>query len=74
MMTLKPAWEWDVAAGALIAERAGARVSDGAGRAMRFNAPLPQAQGLLAARPALHADIMGRLRPLAAPPPAPTAT
>ena len=74
MMTLKPAWEWVVAAGALIAERAGARVSDGTGRTMRFNAPLPQAQGLLAARPALHAEILDRLRPLAAPPAAPTPT
>lgn len=64
MMTLRPAWEWDIAAGALIAERAGARVSDGAGREMRFNAPLPQAQGLVAARPPLHAEILDRLRPL----------
>lgn len=68
MLTLKPAWEWDVAAGILIAERAGATVSDAAGRPVRLNAAHPQAPGLVAAAPALHADILARLRPL---PPAP---
>lgn len=68
MLTLRPAWEWDVAAGALIAERAGARISDGSGRGVRFNAAPPLTAGLVAAAPALHAEILGRLRPLPAAP------
>ena len=45
MLTLRPAWEWDIAAGALIAAEAGARVTDRHGAALRFNAPHPQTAG-----------------------------
>ncbi len=54
MLTLRPTWEWDVAAGSLIAEKAGAAVTDIAGRRPRFNRPEPRLRGLLAAPPALH--------------------
>jgi myo-inositol-1(or 4)-monophosphatase len=60
-LTLRPSWEWDIAAGALIAECAGAVVTDSAGVALRFGAVPPQAEGLLAATPLLHADLVKRL-------------
>jgi len=66
MLTLRPAWEWDVAAGALIAARAGAAVTDAAGRPVAFNASHPQTPGLVVAPPGLHAMLLGRLRPPAA--------
>ncbi|PPB79675.1 myo-inositol-1(or 4)-monophosphatase [Albidovulum inexpectatum] len=49
MLTLRPTWEWDIAAGSLIAERAGARVTDRFGAPLRFNARDPRAPGLIAA-------------------------
>lgn len=61
-LTLRPSWEWDLAAGALICTRAGAVVSDRTGAALRFNATPPLAQGMLAATPRLHADLVARLR------------
>ena len=63
MLMLSPAWEWDIAAGALIAERAGAVVTDGGGAALRFNRPDPRAAGIVAAPPALHAALMARRAP-----------
>jgi myo-inositol-1(or 4)-monophosphatase len=63
MLTLRPAWEWDIAAGALIAARAGAAVSDRRGAALRFNAPDPRSDGVVVAAPGLHADLMARLNP-----------
>jgi myo-inositol-1(or 4)-monophosphatase len=61
-LTLRPSWEWDIAAGALIAERAGAVVTDRKGGALNFNTRPPLAEGLLAAGPRLHADLLARLR------------
>ena len=60
--SVRPAWEWDIAAGSLIAARAGARVTDRAGRALRFNAAVPKADGLIAAAPGLHAALLARLQ------------
>jgi myo-inositol-1(or 4)-monophosphatase len=48
-LTLRPAWDWDIAAGALICERAGARVSDRHGAGVRFNTPGAKSDGLIAA-------------------------
>jgi myo-inositol-1(or 4)-monophosphatase len=62
MMTLRPTWEWDVAAGSLIAARAGATVSDGRGQVPGFNASDPRLAGLIAAPGGLHRDLMARLR------------
>ncbi|MCU0829440.1 MAG: hypothetical protein MUE52_19150 [Tabrizicola sp.] len=39
MLTLRDAWEWDIAAGSLIAEKAGAVVTDRHGMGLRFNTP-----------------------------------
>lgn len=61
MLTLRDAWEWDIAAGSLIAEKAGAVVTDRNGAALRFNAPNALAEGVLALPPKLHADAMARL-------------
>ena len=63
MLTLRPSWEWDIAAGALIATRAGALVSDRHGQALRFNARDPRSAGVVAASPALHKDLVARLAP-----------
>jgi myo-inositol-1(or 4)-monophosphatase len=61
MLTLKEAWEWDVAAGDLIAREAGAAVTSPAGAALRYNNPHPRVPGVVAAGPALHRDLIGRL-------------
>ncbi len=61
MLTLRDAWEWDIAAGSLIAERAGAVVTDQTGATLRFNTPEAQARGLLALPPGLHAEAIRRL-------------
>lgn len=61
MLTLRPTWEWDVAAGALIATEAGARVTDRHGRPLAFNNPDPRLDGVLAAGPVLHAEVHRRM-------------
>ncbi|WP_299850678.1 3'(2'),5'-bisphosphate nucleotidase CysQ [uncultured Roseovarius sp.] len=63
MLTLRPTWEWDVAAGDLILREAGAMTSDRAARALRFNNPVPQLNGILAANPVLHHEIAAALLP-----------
>ncbi len=59
--TFRDTWEWDVAAGDLIAREAGAVVSDRTGRALSYNAPVPRVPGLVVAGPAMHAAILARL-------------
>jgi len=61
MLTLRPTWEWDVAAGALIVAEAGGRVTDRQGAQPRFNAAMPQIDGVVAAGPGLHGEITARL-------------
>jgi len=63
MVTLRDAWEWDIAAGALIAERAGAMVTDRVGASLRFNAGRPPAPGELVPAPARHGALMRGLVP-----------
>jgi myo-inositol-1(or 4)-monophosphatase len=60
-VTFRPAWEWDVAAGALIAEEAGALCTGARGEALAFNAPRPLAPGLLVAPPILHEAFLAKL-------------
>jgi myo-inositol-1(or 4)-monophosphatase len=62
MMSFRNTWEWDIAAGSLIASRAGAKVTDGRGQPLRFNNPSPHTPGVLAAGPALHAELVARLK------------
>lgn len=66
MMTFRPSWEWDIAAGALIASEAGAVVTDQTNRPLRFNNSHPQVPGVLVAGPELHAGLAARLEPGAA--------
>ncbi len=61
MLTLREAWEWDIAAGSLIATRAGSVVTDRTGAALRFNTPLARADGVLALPQSLHSDVVERL-------------
>ncbi len=66
-MALSPKWDWDVAAGALIAQEAGAKVSDHKGRAYHFNRPDPRQASLVCAAPALHPLILRRCAPISLP-------
>lgn len=61
--TLRAAWEWDVAAGELIAREAGAVVSTTEGALWRYNSPIPRMPGVVAGPAPLHADVLARLKP-----------
>lgn len=61
MLTHRPTWEWDIAAGAVIAAEAGARVTDRTGRPPRFNSPQARSDGLVVATPALHVALLAAL-------------
>lgn len=63
MLTFRDCWEWDVAAGDLIAREAGARATTRIGAPTVYNNAVPLVPGLVVAGPALHAGIMGRLAP-----------
>lgn len=63
MISTRDAWEWDIAAGALIAERAGAAVSDRLGGPLRFNSAGAKTAGILVAPPGVHRDILADFRP-----------
>lgn len=62
MLTLRPTWEWDIAAGTLIATQAGAAISDRRGADLRFNSPEGRLDGCLAAPVGLHRALLARLR------------
>jgi myo-inositol-1(or 4)-monophosphatase len=64
-LSLGPKWDWDLAAGALIASEGGARATDHAGGALRFNQRVPQQPSLVCAAPSLHPLIIQRCRPIA---------
>jgi myo-inositol-1(or 4)-monophosphatase len=59
--TLRWGFEWDIAAAALIAQEAGASVSDAFGAPLAFNTPSAQAFGVLATAPGIHAAAIERL-------------
>jgi len=63
MLTLRPSWEWDIAAGALIVAEAKGMVTDQTGTALQFNNPHPQVPGVIAAGHDLHASLAARLEP-----------
>jgi len=63
MLSFRQGWEWDIAAGALIATRAGATVTNRHGAPLTFNNPVPRSDGLVAAAPGLHAALLARLHP-----------
>ena len=61
MLTFRPSWEWDIAAGTLILSEAGATVTDRHGAALRFNNRVPQTAGVLGASRELHNKIARQL-------------
>ena len=61
MLTLRPTWEWDIAAGVLILSEAGGYYRDRNGERLRFNSPTAQQNGLLAGSQALCDDLLARL-------------
>jgi len=63
MLTLRDAWEWDIAAGTLICSEAGAVVSDRHNAPLRFNSAPAKTAGALVAGADLHAQIMQHLHP-----------
>ena len=62
-LSLRAAWEWDIAAGSLIAERAGAVATDRRGQAMQFNTAKAMVDGLIVAGPHLHNQLLTALAP-----------
>jgi len=62
MVTLRPSWEWDIAAGNIIVQEAGAHTSDKTGAELQFNNPDPRQAGMLAANAPLHREVLGALR------------
>ncbi len=65
MLTLRPAWEWDVAAGDLIVAEAGGVAKTVAGAPTRYNNPHPQLAGLVAGPAKLVQNIIKGLQPAA---------
>jgi myo-inositol-1(or 4)-monophosphatase len=59
--TLRWAFEWDIAAAALIAREAGAKVTDAFGQPLAYNKQDPRAFGLLVSAPAIHDAAVARL-------------
>ena len=59
--TLRWGFEWDIAAAALIAEEAGATVTDARGQTIRYNSTKGEAFGVLATAPGIHAEAVARL-------------
>ncbi|WP_300516145.1 3'(2'),5'-bisphosphate nucleotidase CysQ [Aliiroseovarius sp.] len=63
MLTLRQTWEWDVAAGGLIVEEAGGRVTDQTGAPLVFNRKDPRLRGVVAGG-TVQPDIVARLQPI----------
>ncbi|MGR3637148.1 MAG: 3'(2'),5'-bisphosphate nucleotidase CysQ [Shimia sp.] len=64
MLTLRPTWEWDIAAGDLILREAGAAVSDRMAQPLVFNKPDPRLNGVVAGGVPLHRQICDALAPV----------
>ncbi|XDA98569.1 3'(2'),5'-bisphosphate nucleotidase CysQ [Sulfitobacter sp. LCG007] len=63
MLTFRPSWEWDIAAGALIVAEAGGTCSDATGQVLEFNRPMPCFEGVVAAGAGMHAALLAALAP-----------
>ncbi|WP_295313469.1 3'(2'),5'-bisphosphate nucleotidase CysQ [Roseobacter sp.] len=62
MLTFRPTWEWDIAAGAIIVAEAGGVCSDKSGAALRFNNERPLLNGVVAAGRDMHPGLITALR------------
>ncbi|MDG4646822.1 3'(2'),5'-bisphosphate nucleotidase CysQ [Roseibacterium sp. SDUM158017] len=60
MVTFRDTWEWDIAAGVILVQEAGGAVTDGRGETVWFNAPVPQAAGVMAGPATLHRTLLRR--------------
>ena len=61
MLTLRPSWEWDIAAGALIIAEAGGTITNQRGAPLQFNSADPRLDGVVAGGGAIHAALMDAL-------------
>lgn len=61
MVTLRAAWEWDIAAGALLVTEAGGTALDQRGAPLRFNNAHPQVDGVVAGTPVVTRALLDRL-------------
>src|SRR5262249_6266922 len=62
MLSLSQKSDWDLAAGDLVVEEAGGKVSDRDGALLIYNREKPVHGSVLCAGPALHARLLSRLR------------
>ena len=61
MLTLRPSWEWDIAAGALIVAEAGGTISNQRGAPLEFNRVDPRLDGVVAGGADIHRALMAEL-------------
>jgi myo-inositol-1(or 4)-monophosphatase len=61
MFTLRATWEWDIAAGVILLEEAGATTSDKHGQPLGFNNADPRLPGMVGANSLLHTQITDAL-------------
>ena len=61
MLTLRPTWEWDIAAGTILIEEAGGTVTDRTGAPLRFNNRDPRLDGVIAGGRAAHDSLRAAL-------------
>ena len=61
MLTLRPSWEWDIAAGALIIAEAGGTITNQRGAPLRFNNADPRLDGVVAGGASIHAALLDAL-------------
>ncbi|MBF9032948.1 3'(2'),5'-bisphosphate nucleotidase CysQ [Rhodobacterales bacterium HKCCE2091] len=61
MVSFRPAWDWDIAAGVVILDEAGGTVTDTMGAAPVFNGVDGKQAGILAATPAVHGALLERM-------------
>ena len=62
MLSFRQSWEWDIAAGSLIAAQAGAKPCDIQGNPLRFNTTSAQSNGIFAGSAALYANLAPRIK------------
>lgn len=61
-LSLSRKHDWDLAAAELLVQEAGGRATTHTGGGFRYNQPLPLQQSVIAAGPALHAELLERTR------------
>ncbi len=62
MLTLRPSWEWDIAAGALLLSEAGAITSNKHGAGLLFNNADPRLAGVVAGGAGVHPALQAALK------------